>query len=121
MPPHFVRIVGDYSGDNARNSNTFRLDVSQARFLNVPSVSPGIPTIITLHHQITGNKGNTMKLAYTVAEAATIASVEMPTIVRAIQDGHLRARKVEDDMRVLRCDVAAWLESCPDWATTHPV
>jgi len=57
------------------------------------------------------------KLAYTVAEAAVVASVEMATIVRAIQDGALRARRVEDDMRVLDADIAAWLDACPEWPT----
>lgn len=57
------------------------------------------------------------KLAYTVVEAAEEASVDMAAVVRAVQDGELRARRVNDDLRVLHCDLAAWLEECPAWAT----
>jgi hypothetical protein len=58
------------------------------------------------------------KLAYTMAEAAVVASVEMATIVRAIQDGALRAREVEGDALVLDADIATWLNACPDWVPT---
>lgn len=57
------------------------------------------------------------KLAYTVKEAAKVASVDRGTIVRAIQDGKLQARNVEDDMRVLRTDIREWLKDCPLWTT----
>ncbi|MFF9565778.1 hypothetical protein ACF1AJ_20685 [Leifsonia sp. NPDC014704] len=61
------------------------------------------------------------KLAYTVTEAATVASVDMAVIVRAIQDGELRARKIDTDMRVLDADIASWLDRCPEWRSTPPV
>lgn len=63
------------------------------------------------------SQGNMSKLAYTIVEAADQASVEMATVVRAIQDGELRARRVENDMRVLHADLSTWLDGCPNWVT----
>jgi hypothetical protein len=56
------------------------------------------------------------KVAYTIKEAAIVASVEKAVIVRAIQDGRLRARCCEDDLLlVLRSDIRRWLDSLPDY------
>jgi excisionase family DNA binding protein len=56
------------------------------------------------------------KVAYTIKEAAIVASVEKATVVRAIQAGELRARRVEDNaLVVLRADIRKWLERQPDY------
>jgi excisionase family DNA binding protein len=56
------------------------------------------------------------KVAYTIKEAAIVASVEKATVVRAIQTGELRARRVEDNaLVVLRADIRKWLERQPDY------
>lgn len=56
-----------------------------------------------------------MGIAYSIAGAAEATSVEKSTVISAIQDGKLRARRIDDQPVLLKSDILEWLESHPDY------
>lgn len=55
------------------------------------------------------------RLAYGIRSAAQAASVTEQDLAQAIQDGNLRARKLNVEPLILRADLDRWLESLPDF------
>ena len=47
-------------------------------------------------------------------EAAELYGVSFDTIKRAVNSGHLRAKRVGRRYRIGRADLRAWFESLPD-------
>lgn len=60
------------------------------------------------------------RIGFTIKAAAEVSAVDRSTIVRAVQDGRLRARQVEDQMVILRCDLESWLEGHPTYTVATP-
>lgn len=68
-----------------------------------------------MHTGIQASRGNHMGIAYSIAGAAEAAAVEKASVIRAIQDGRLRARRIDGQPVLLRADIIEWLESHPDY------
>lgn len=56
----------------------------------------------------------TETLSLSPAAAARLAGVSTATVYEAVHRGELRAKRVGRLIKILRPDVAAWLESLPD-------
>lgn len=57
----------------------------------------------------------TEKLSFTVAEAAEASGLGRSTIWEKISSGKLRAKRSGKTTLILKADLAAYLESLPDW------
>ena len=53
------------------------------------------------------------RVAFSIQDAATAASVPMHIIIKAIQDQHLVAREVEQEPIIIRTDLEKWANGLP--------
>ncbi|GGF11319.1 hypothetical protein GCM10011399_01420 [Subtercola lobariae] len=55
-----------------------------------------------------------MAVAYSVKGAAKTAAISEQTVVMAIRNGELIARRVAGKIVIVKRDIKSWLNSCPD-------
>jgi len=63
--------------------------------------------------EIQTGKSMDAKLAYTVAEACSAASIGRTSLYQAIKDGQLRAIKSGRRTLILQAELRRWLDSLP--------
>lgn len=56
------------------------------------------------------------RAAYSVAEVMRMLGLSQATVFRRIRSGRLKSRQDEGRTLILKCDLAAYLETLPAWS-----